>query len=76
MSYLVTKQKLALDDISGKFIYQKTLIPTLEAKYFNGERQGMMALLSVENGTRVGGMLSIHRDSGSNCQKMKPKEVC
>jgi hypothetical protein len=31
---LVTKKKLAIDDISGKCIYQKNLSPTLEAKYF------------------------------------------
>jgi hypothetical protein len=31
---LVTQKKLAIDDVRGKCISQKTLSPTLEAKYF------------------------------------------
>jgi hypothetical protein len=35
----------------------------------------MMALLSDENGTRVGGTLSIHRDSGSIGKEMNANSI-
>jgi hypothetical protein len=38
VSYLVTKKKLAIDDISGKCIYQTKLSPTLEAKHFQWQK--------------------------------------
>jgi hypothetical protein len=34
VSYLVTKKNLAIDDISGKCIYQQNFSPMLGAKYF------------------------------------------
>ena len=34
VSYLVTKKRQAIDDISGRYISQTNLSPTLEAKYF------------------------------------------
>ena len=69
MSNLITKKRYDTHDMSGRFISQVNLTPALEATWqniFNGEKKGMMVLLSVENETVVGGMLLIPKSCGSN----------
>ncbi len=53
MSDLIKKKPYDTHNMSGRFISQLNLNPLLGEKYFNGERKGRVALLSVENETML-----------------------